>query len=163
MRTIAPDRIYHYQHVTDSIAELLSALTSWPLVTLEWYGYRNLEHHMTIVSRDDKANTWGGEWFLGGVYFRRPGKSTSISPLFLSQQEDLKALAEYCDRRAKLARDASTETWKRGVGRIFRAVKKDRTLVVTITREAPQVFETLYGALRQKLVFEIKTGQIRIR
>jgi hypothetical protein len=161
--SIAPARIYHYQHVTDSMADLLTALASWRDVALDWFGYRNLEHHLTLVSKQNTQKSRSDEEFLSAVYFRRPGKSTSISPVFLSNTQDLKSLAEYYDARTELARRASAETWKRGVGKIFRAVKKGNTLVITLTRESPDLFEALFNALKGKLASEIQNAKITIR
>jgi hypothetical protein len=155
-----PEQVYHYQQLLDSVARLLRFLRAWKEVRLDWYGYRNLEHHLTLISEKAKPHSSKKENFLGGTYFRRPGKNTTVTPVLLTEQEDMSVLAEYFDRRIELASRGSM--WQRGIGRIFCAEKRQEKLVVKISADlgASVLLDTFLAALRKRLAEEIGKGQI---
>jgi hypothetical protein len=149
-----PGQVYHYQQLLDSVVRLIKSLWAWNQVTLDWFGYRNLEHHLTLISQKPSAHSRKKESFLGGTYFRRPGKNTTVTPVFLGAQDDMGELARYFDRRIELASNGSM--WQRGIGRIFRAEKQGKRLVVKISRDpgAAILLDTFAAELRRRLVDE---------
>jgi hypothetical protein len=105
--TIEQARIFHYLNMVRSIEELFQQIEDWKMdVEVEWHALRNVEHHMTIASRD-RGNR---KALLGAIYFHRLGKNPTISPVYLDDQEDLKVLREYFDDRTNPA--MSTKTGK---------------------------------------------------
>jgi len=108
-----PLELFHYRQMVRKIKNLLQYIDERSDdVCLTWYAFRNLEHHMTIASwEQDKF-----EDFKSAMYFWRAGKNTSVSPVFLSEEEDIADLATYFDKRLQ-----RSTAWLRGEpnGKIF--------------------------------------------
>jgi hypothetical protein len=60
------------------------------------YLYKNLDHNMSIFSK--KINETKVQ-YNGAIYFNRPGKKTSISPIYLSEEKDIKILKNYFEHK----------------------------------------------------------------
>jgi hypothetical protein len=111
--TYAPTDTFHYLQMVRSVSALLKHLkdcTIWDEIEIEWYAFRNLEHHMTIAS---------GKKHFGAIYFRRPGKNTSISPVYLDDPMDIKSLIKYFDGKVEFSRDKKWLTNDNPAGCVF--------------------------------------------
>lgn len=99
-----PSRIFHYLQMVKSIVNLFNIIKDWNRNTIEirWYAFRNLQHHMTIVSC---TSTEEPEEHIGATYFRRLGKNTSISPVYVQKPEDISEMVRYFDDRLVVSKE----------------------------------------------------------
>ncbi len=95
--------LFHFIQMAASIGKLLYAIQEHTEkgATLEWYGLQNLEHHMFIASREGEDPENMKKPLLGAIYFLRPGKNTSITPVLLTDEPDIKEMWNYFDARIK--------------------------------------------------------------
>jgi hypothetical protein len=138
-----PLQLFHYRQMVRSIARLLGYVDRrGNELCLTWYAFRNLEHHMSIVS--DKQGTTT-ESFNGATYFWRAGKNTSVSPVALNKPEDVRDLAKYFD--ARIAQSSSWLSDKKSGGRILEK-QTGRPVIIQHGKTNP-VLRNLASALQQ--------------
>lgn len=95
------EQLFHYWQMVRSLRTVLDALPRCGVSRLAWYGRRNLENHMTIASNETTI--------LGAIHFSRRGRSTSVSPVFLDDSDDLGDLVRYFDNTLRYERFLSTD------------------------------------------------------
>lgn len=136
----SPSTTFSYLNLVKSIEKLLNGLKKWEDLTINWHAYRSLEHHMTIFS-----NQKDEEKFKGAIYFNRPGKRTSISPIYVEKNEDIKTLLNYFDEKLVPGTDYLKEN--EVYGKLFTATVKRGKIELEIPNNPCYVIEHLTETL----------------
>ncbi|MCX6842661.1 MAG: SIR2 family protein [candidate division WOR-3 bacterium] len=158
--TCSVEDTFHYQQMVKSIAFLLSGLATAGRVYVRWYVVRNLGHHVVIASKSRGQEL--DEDFIGAMYFRRLGKDTTVHPIYLEGQADIKTLASHFDARSHGVGDQRWHTCDSKHGMLFSAAVADGQTEVTgpPVESEPSLYRT-YGTLLQHLVALVPNLRVR--
>lgn len=114
--------VFHFQQMIFNISKLIKCIKSWEKSTiLKWYAIQNLQHHMTIISKQEKN--------LMATYFRREGKNAEISPVLLENEDDLTNLSFYFNERINSLNSETNINSLHG-GLLFEIIKKINNLEI---------------------------------
>jgi hypothetical protein len=148
-----PINLFHYQQMMLNIVKLIKQIKSNPkikTISIKWYGIRNLQHHMTIISNDNLPELVDDEQKKDqkAIYFRRPGKDTEITPVYLTDDKDIKVLTDYFDKRIEYVTNNKMNHDQGGL--LFSINKIDDILILDLNpKESPLVRKTEYKHLRK--------------
>jgi hypothetical protein len=116
-----PLNLFHYQQMIYRIACLISILSRLKgNILVSWFAFSNLRNHSTIFHHHNKISK--------AIYFRREGKSTSITPVFLDNNDDILSLIEYFKIRTKFA----NSNIKKGLVFQMKKVKNSNNFIISI-------------------------------
>lgn len=151
-----PSTTFSYLNLINSILTLLEGVKCWNGLVINWYLYPSLEHHMSIFSKDKENNQ---EEYTGAIYFNRPGKRTSISPLYLKEKKDVEMLKNYFEK--KLIENPNQKNWldcENFMGLLFKA-EIDENEIINITTNTPEEHVTTFF---RQYILKLKSNNLNI-
>jgi hypothetical protein len=121
-KTYNPKELFHYRQMVGNIVKLISEILKSDFtnnIEIDWYVMKHLQDHMTIVINKDMGENGKA------LYFRRAGKNAEISPVLLSDNNDVKTLTKYFDDCVKSLKVKNKEGCK-----LFNISKKNKGIVI---------------------------------